>query len=132
MHITNFEKNPGLGIRGPILSPGLGDVAGCGVGLPSYTYAGAGGPVQTTRRQSQLRPPSQGLRIRLQERGSVSQAVYGIRDILVRIWIMDPDPDPTPFFNDFKDVKKLFSFLFFSYKLPTATSSSVLKINFLK
>jgi hypothetical protein len=52
--------------------------------------------------------------------------------------LMDPDPvpdpgptpDPTPFFNDFKDTKKNV-FLFFSYNLPTGTSSSVLKIYFL-
>jgi hypothetical protein len=32
-----------------------------------------------------------------------------------------PDPDPTPFFIDFKDAKKII----FSHKLPTGTSSSV-------
>jgi hypothetical protein len=46
--------------------------------------------------------------------------------------VSDPDqtPDPTYFFNDFKVVKKICS-LFFSYNLPTGTSSSVLKIYFL-
>jgi hypothetical protein len=43
---------------------------------------------------------------------------------------LDPTPDPTPFFNDFKDVNKIVFFLFFSYNLPTGTSSSVLKIYF--
>jgi hypothetical protein len=30
------------------------------------------------------------------------------------LWLMDPDPtpDPTPFFNDFKDVKKKISYFF--------------------
>jgi hypothetical protein len=43
---------------------------------------------------------------------------------------MDPDPtrDPTPFFSDFKDAKKIF---FSSYTLPAGTLSSVLKLNFL-
>jgi hypothetical protein len=41
---------------------------------------------------------------------------------------MDPDatPDPTPFFNDFKDVKKKFHI--FSYNLPAGTLSSILKV----
>ncbi len=48
---------------------------------------------------------------------------------------MDPDPDPTldptSFFSDFKDAKKLISFsIFFSYNLTTDTFSSVLKIYF--
>ncbi len=39
------------------------------------------------------------------------------------------DPDPTPFFNDLRDAKKLNYFhIFFSYNLPTGTLSSVLKI----
>jgi hypothetical protein len=46
---------------------------------------------------------------------------------------MDPDPDPTldptPFFSDFKDVRKMFP-IFFSYYLPAGTLSSVLKIEF--
>jgi hypothetical protein len=48
------------------------------------------------------------------------------------IWLMDPDPtpDPTPFFNDFKDAKNKNSY-FFSYNLPAGTLSSVLKFNFL-
>jgi hypothetical protein len=37
---------------------------------------------------------------------------------------MDPDPDPTPnptpFFIEFKDAKKYFFFLFFSYNCPQA------------
>ncbi len=37
------------------------------------------------------------------------------------------DPDPTPFFSDFKDAKKKFHI--FSYTLPTGTLSSVLKIS---
>ncbi len=37
-------------------------------------------------------------------------------------------PDPTPFFIDFNDAKK---FIFFSDNLPTDTSSSVKKFNFL-
>ncbi len=40
---------------------------------------------------------------------------------------MDPDPDPTPFFSDFKDGKKNFISVFFSYNLTTATLSSDLK-----
>jgi hypothetical protein len=50
---------------------------------------------------------------------------------------MDPDPDhaptpdPTPFFSDFKDAKKLFFSILFSDSLPADTLSSVLKINFL-
>jgi hypothetical protein len=51
------------------------------------------------------------------------------------LWLMDPDPDPTPdptpFFSDFKDVKKSIFFILISYNLPTGTSSSVLKLNFL-
>jgi hypothetical protein len=41
--------------------------------------------------------------------------------------IPDPDltPDPTPFFIDFKNGKIIFFSKFFSYKLPTGTSSSV-------
>jgi hypothetical protein len=50
---------------------------------------------------------------------------------------MDPDPapdphstsDPTPFFSDFKDAKKV-NFYIFSYNLPAGTLSSVLKILF--
>ncbi len=37
---------------------------------------------------------------------------------------VDPDPDPTPFFSDFKDAKKK-NFKFFSYNLPLGTLSSV-------
>jgi hypothetical protein len=36
------------------------------------------------------------------------------------------DPDPTPFFSDFKDVKKNVLYIF-SYNLPAGTLSSVLK-----
>ncbi len=48
---------------------------------------------------------------------------------------MDPDPDPTPdptsFFSDFMTSRmKKILFIFFSYKLPAGTLSSVLKINF--
>ncbi len=42
-------------------------------------------------------------------------AVLGIRDI----FRADPDPDSTPFFNDFKDVKKINFFLIVAYNLPT-------------
>ncbi len=42
----------------------------------------------------------------------------------------DPTPDPTPFFSDYKDAKKIFLFIFFSYNLPAGTLSSVLKIYF--
>ncbi len=71
-------------------------------------------------------------------------SVLGIRDILVRIRIrwyvpltngyctdpaLDPTPDPTSFFSDFKDAKK-FSFHIFFYNLPAGTLSSVLKIKF--
>jgi hypothetical protein len=43
---------------------------------------------------------------------------------------MDPDPipDPTPLFKDFKETKKNFSPILFSYNLSTGTLSSVLKI----
>ncbi len=43
---------------------------------------------------------------------------------------MDPDPvpDPTPFFSDFQDGKRII----FSYNLPAGTLSSVLKLNFLR
>jgi hypothetical protein len=44
----------------------------------------------------------------------------------------DPTPDPTPFFSDFKDAKKIFFPIFFSYNLPTGTATSVLKFNLLK
>jgi hypothetical protein len=44
---------------------------------------------------------------------------------------MDPDSDPTTFFNDFKDLIIIKNFLYFSYNLPTDISSSVLKIEFL-
>jgi hypothetical protein len=39
---------------------------------------------------------------------------------------MDPDPNPdtTPFFNDFKDAKNVF-FAYFFYNLPAGTLSSV-------
>jgi hypothetical protein len=37
---------------------------------------------------------------------------------------MDPDPDPTPYFSDFRVEKKIF--IFFSYNLPTGTLSSAL------
>jgi hypothetical protein len=37
------------------------------------------------------------------------------------------DPDPTRFFIDFKDAKKI-CFSYFSYNLPSGTSSEVLKI----
>jgi hypothetical protein len=44
---------------------------------------------------------------------------------------MDPTPDPTPFFSDFKDAKKNIFFLhIFPYNLPTGTLVSVLKILF--
>jgi hypothetical protein len=58
-------------------------------------------------------------------------SVLGICDILVRIRIpgsVSLTPDPTPFFNDFKDAKKMCFFHIFSYNLPTGTLSSVLKI----
>ncbi len=61
--------------------------------------------------------------------------VLGIRDVWIRIpadpylGLTDPDltPDPTPFFSDFKDAKKMCFFIFFSYTLPAGTFSSVLK-----
>jgi hypothetical protein len=40
---------------------------------------------------------------------------------------MDPDPNPTPFFGDFKDAKKV---ILFSSKLPAGTLTLVLKIIF--
>jgi hypothetical protein len=40
------------------------------------------------------------------------------------------NPDPTPFFTDFKDEKK-FYFTFFSYNVPTGTSSLDKKLIFL-
>jgi hypothetical protein len=45
---------------------------------------------------------------------------------------MDPDPapDPSPFFSDFKDAKKIFFVIFFSNNLPAGILSSVLKIKF--
>ncbi len=46
------------------------------------------------------------------------QAVLGIPDILVRIRIRIQLSDPTPFFSDYKDAKKIF-FHIFSYNLPT-------------
>jgi hypothetical protein len=33
---------------------------------------------------------------------------------------MDPDPDPTPFFNDSKDAKKIIFFIFFLVTYPQA------------
>jgi hypothetical protein len=41
---------------------------------------------------------------------------------------MGPDPDPTPFFSDFKDKKKKKFPIFFSSNLLAGTLSSVLKI----
>jgi hypothetical protein len=38
---------------------------------------------------------------------------------------LDPAPDPTPFFSDFKDAKKIIFFIFFSYFLSAGTLSSV-------
>ncbi len=52
--------------------------------------------------------------------GSVSMDPY--------LRLTDPDTDPTPFFNDFRDAKKKILFIFFSYNLPASTLSSVLKI----
>jgi hypothetical protein len=54
---------------------------------------------------------------------SLPTTVLGIRDILVRIrtsWLMDPDPtpDPTSFFSDFKDAKKIFFSFFFLITYP--------------
>jgi hypothetical protein len=43
---------------------------------------------------------------------------------------MDPDPDPTPFFNDFKVAEKIVFFIVFSFNLPSGILSSVLKIKF--
>ncbi len=47
------------------------------------------------------------------------------------LWLMDPDldptPDPTPFFSDFKDAN---FFLHIFFNLPADTLSSVLKILF--
>jgi hypothetical protein len=40
---------------------------------------------------------------------------------------MDPDPDPTFIFSDFKDAKK--NPIFFPYNLLAGTLSSILKIN---
>jgi hypothetical protein len=42
----------------------------------------------------------------------------------------DPTPDPTPFFSELKDEKKIIFFIFFSYDLPAGTLSSVSKILF--
>jgi hypothetical protein len=51
--------------------------------------------------------------------------VLGIRDILVRVrihtyelWVTDPDPYPTLFFSDFKDIKKNFHIFFFLQLTP--------------
>ncbi len=61
-------------------------------------------------------------------------AVLEVRDILVWIWIRRPyvwltDPNPTPFFSDFKDAKQysIFSY-FFLITDPKSHYSSVLKI----
>jgi hypothetical protein len=43
----------------------------------------------------------------------------------------DPTPDAIPFFNDFKDAKKIIFFIFFSYNVPAGTLSSVWKNLFL-
>ncbi len=62
------------------------------------------------------------------------KSVLGICDIFGRIrgsgsapLTINPDPDLTPFFSDFKDAKKI---KFFSYNLPVGTLSSVLKFIF--
>ncbi len=39
------------------------------------------------------------------------KSVLGICDILVHIADPDSNPDPTPFFSDFKDEKKNFIFI---------------------
>ncbi len=60
-------------------------------------------------------------------------AVFGICDILVRIGIRGSvsltkgsrDPDPTPFFSDFKDTKKK---IIFFYNLPAGTLSSAFNL----
>ncbi len=44
---------------------------------------------------------------------------------------LEPTPDLTPFFSDFKNAKKNIFKKIFSYNLPSGTLSSVLKINFL-
>jgi hypothetical protein len=41
---------------------------------------------------------------------------------------LDPTQGLTPFFNDFKDAKKIYVFIFLSYYLPAGTLSSALKI----
>jgi hypothetical protein len=38
------------------------------------------------------------------------------------------DPDPSPFFSEFKDTNKKLSLRIFSFNLPAGTLSSVLKI----
>ncbi len=39
----------------------------------------------------------------------------GSGSALLCLWLMEPDPDPTPFFSNFKGAKKLFFCVFFSY-----------------
>ncbi len=53
---------------------------------------------------------------------------YSVGDPLHSPGSVPNDPDPTPFFSDFKYVKK--KIYIFSYNLPTGTPSSVLKIKF--
>jgi hypothetical protein len=44
---------------------------------------------------------------------------------------LDPTPDPTPFFSDFKDAKKYFFFIFFSYNLPYLQTHYLISLKFI-
>jgi hypothetical protein len=52
------------------------------------------------------------------------KSVLGIRDIFGADPDPDQTPDPTTFFIDFKDAKKIFFLNIFSYNFSRGTSSS--------
>jgi hypothetical protein len=56
----------------------------------------------------------------------------GSPDPYLLLMDQDPTPDPSPFFVEFKDTKKIIFFIFFliTSPVPTSTLSSVLKIYF--
>jgi hypothetical protein len=59
--------------------------------------------------------------------------VLGIHNLFGADPAPDSTPDPTPYFRDFKDAKKIHIFYLISYNLPAGTLvpiSSVLKIKF--
>jgi hypothetical protein len=59
-------------------------------------------------------------------KSSVEDPWHFVPDADPYLWLTDPDP--TPFFSDFKEAKKKFFLHIFSYNLPTGTLSSVFNL----